>query len=59
MKPMDLTGLIKGILVVIGIAMALGKLNELKRWATKEAFPETANFLSPHRAKLQGPGRMR
>jgi hypothetical protein len=38
MKPMDLTGLIKGLMVVIGIAMALGRLEALKRWATKEAF---------------------
>ena len=38
MKPMDLSGLIKGLLVVVGIAMALGRLDELKRWAAREAF---------------------
>ncbi len=37
-KPLDLSGLIKGLMVVIGIAMALGKLDDLKRWAMKEAF---------------------
>ena len=39
MKPMDLSGLIKGLMIVIGIALALGKLDELKRWAVHEASP--------------------
>ena len=39
MKPMDLSGLIKGLMVVIGIAMALGRLDDLKRWAVREALP--------------------
>ena len=38
MKPFDLSGLIKGLMVVIGIALALGRLDELKRWAAREAF---------------------
>ena len=38
MKPVDLSGLIKGLMVVIGIAMALGKLDDLRVWAAKEAF---------------------
>jgi len=38
MKPADLGGLIKGLLVVIGIAMALGRLSDLNRWAVREAF---------------------
>lgn len=38
MKAMDLSGLIKGLMVVIGIAMAIGKLGALERWAAKEAF---------------------
>ncbi len=38
MKPTDLSGLIKGLMVVIGIAMALGRLDDLKRWAAREAF---------------------
>lgn len=38
MKPMDLSGLIKGLLVVIGIALAAGRLHELKQWAISEAF---------------------
>ena len=44
MKPTDLTGLIKGLMVVIGIAMALGRLDELKRWAIKEAFPRSLPY---------------
>lgn len=39
MRPVDLSGLIKGLMVVIGIAVALGKLDALKRWAISEAFP--------------------
>jgi hypothetical protein len=38
MKPLDLSGLIKGLMVVIGIALALGRLEDLKRWAANEAF---------------------
>jgi len=38
MKPVDLTGLIKGLLVVIGISIALGKYEQLSAWARKEAF---------------------
>ncbi len=38
MKPTDLTGLIKGLMVVIGIAVALGRLDQLKKWAAQEAF---------------------
>ncbi len=38
MKPLDLSGLTKGLVVVIGIAMALGRLETLKRWAAQEAF---------------------
>ena len=51
MKGMDLTGLIKGLLVVIGIAMALGKLDNLKRWAAKEAFQK--QMYSVHSLKLR------
>ncbi len=46
MKPMDLSGLIKGLMVVIGIAMALGKLNALVRWAAQEAFGGRSNHSS-------------
>lgn len=38
MNTVDLSGLIKGLMVVIGIALALGRLNELKKWSIKEAF---------------------
>ena len=38
MKPMDLSELIKGLMVIIGIALAAGKLPELKQWAIKRAF---------------------
>ena len=41
MKPIDLSGLIKGLMVVIGIAITLGKLDDLKRWSAKEAFGPT------------------
>ena len=46
MKPMDLSGLIKGLMVVIGIALALGKL---ERWAIREAFPSTKSSHSSTR----------
>ena len=53
MKPIDLSGLIKGLMVVIGIAIALGQLENLKRWAIEEAFPRTSNHgrisVSPRR----------
>ena len=38
MRPLDPSGLARGLLVVIGIAMALGRLDELKHWAAREAF---------------------
>ncbi len=38
MQSLDLSGLIKGLLVVIGIAMAMGRLGDLERWAAHEAF---------------------
>jgi hypothetical protein len=34
---MDLSGLIKGIMVVIGIAMATGHYGDLERWARQQA----------------------
>ncbi len=37
MKPVDLSGLIKGLMVVIGIAIMMGKLDELRVWATLKA----------------------
>jgi hypothetical protein len=46
MKPVDLSGLIKGLMVVIGIALALGKLENLKRWAIQEAFSSRHNASS-------------
>ena len=46
MKPMDMSELIKGLMVVIGIALAIGKLPELKQWAARKAFaPQRGN---PH-----------
>jgi hypothetical protein len=38
MNTVDLGGLIKGLMVVIGIALALGRLDDLERWAANEAF---------------------
>jgi hypothetical protein len=38
MQSIDLSGLIKGLLVVIGIALAMGRLGNLKRWAAHETF---------------------
>lgn len=38
MNTIDLSGLIKGLMMVIAIAMSMGKLPELKRWAAQEAF---------------------
>ena len=34
----NLGELVKGLMVVIGIAVSMGKLPELKRWAPQEAF---------------------
>lgn len=34
---MDLSGLIKGIMVVIGIALATGHYGDLERWARHQA----------------------
>ena len=59
MKAMDLTGLIKGLMVVIGIALALGRLDDLKMWATREAFgihlarPETIVVVGEQRNPCQ------
>ena len=38
MSTINLGELVKGLMVVVGIAMSLGKLPELKRWAAQEAF---------------------
>lgn len=38
MKPIDLSRLIKGLFVVIGISIAFGKYDELRRWARDKAF---------------------
>ncbi len=38
MNTIDLSGLIKGLLGVMGLAASVGKLPELKRWAAQEAF---------------------
>ena len=38
MNTINLSELIKGLMVVIGIAASMGKLPELKRWAAQEAF---------------------
>lgn len=38
MNTINLSDLVKGLMVVIAIAMSMGKLPELKRWAIKEAF---------------------
>jgi len=38
MNTIDLSGLIKGLMVVIGIAVSMGRLPELKKWAAEEAF---------------------
>ena len=67
MKATDLSGLIKGLMVVIGIAMALGRLDDLKRWAAQEAFaspvhhkqdrcPNVHSGLFPRTSTLYGPG---
>lgn len=34
----NLGELVKGLMLVIGIAVSMGKLPELKRWAAQEAF---------------------
>lgn len=47
MKPIDLSGLIRGLMVAIGIALTLGKLPTLERWAIKEAFP-----ITPYRTRI-------
>ena len=38
MSTVNLGELIKGLMAVIGIALSLGKLPELKQWAAREAF---------------------
>ena len=37
MKAVDISGLVKGCLVVIGIAMATGHYGDLQRWARRQA----------------------
>jgi hypothetical protein len=49
---MDLSGLIKGLMVMIGVAIALGKLDDLKQWAIREAFGKTSIHTSHHHDKL-------
>ena len=49
MKPVDLSGLIKGLLVVIGIAMAAGRMDDLRTWAIKEAFHPTQHTSHLHK----------
>jgi len=41
MSTINLGELVKGLMVVVGIALSMGKLPELKRWAAKEAFGPT------------------
>lgn len=36
MKPIDLSGLIKGLMVVIGISITLGKYPALEQWARNQ-----------------------
>lgn len=52
---MDLSGLTKGLMVVIGIAVATGHLQDLKMWAAREAFakPNAAKH-----ARLKSPLRV-
>jgi len=38
MKPLELGELIKGLMIVIAIALSLGKLEVIKTWAMREAF---------------------
>ena len=49
MRPLDLSGLIKGLLVVIGLAIVLGKLDVLRDWAVREAFSEMPIKIQIHR----------
>ena len=46
MKATDLSGLIKGLMIVIGIAMAFGKLDVLRQWAAREAFGKSNHAMS-------------
>jgi hypothetical protein len=59
MKPMDLSGLIKGLMVVIGIAIAAGKLSALKQWAIKEAFGPTRHTVMRSKPVSHGPDSIR
>jgi hypothetical protein len=55
MKPVELSGLIKGLLVVIGIAMASGQMNEVRSWAVKEAFQNPVHSKKLHERKHPTP----
>lgn len=50
MKPLDLSGLIKGLMIVIGMAIALGKLDVLRQWAAKEAFGAKPHIIKSYSA---------
>jgi hypothetical protein len=45
MSTIDLSGLIKGLMVVIGFAVVTGNLFAFKKWAAREAFPKAGLHL--------------
>ena len=53
MNTVDLSGLIKGLMVVITIAVIANKLPELKQWALEEAFGHHSTHQSIQREKAR------
>ena len=55
MNTLSLNELVKGLMIVIAIAISMGKLPELKRWAALEAFgmhPTTSENIRKTHGKL-------
>jgi hypothetical protein len=53
MNSIDLSGLIKGLMVVIAIAIAAGRLSELKHWAAHEAFAPSSSRFTPFLPRVE------
>lgn len=51
MNTINLGELVKGLMVVIGIAVSMGRLPELKRWAAQEAFGRTPQHLTQKQSR--------
>jgi len=56
MSPLNLSELVKGLMIVVVIAASMGKLPELKRWAAQEAFGVLAHHVQSQPWKCHGRG---